>query len=119
MTTKTQQALILAAQEGLSIGAAARRVGIRPTTAYAEARKRNPKRFCPCCRGEIPQGHKLAPIVVIVPGAWIGNWSLIAEALDGANVPIAEDFPKNRTTQGELSREDDPAAGLVRFIWRP
>lgn len=117
--TKTQDAILLV-EGGLPVAKAAAQVGIKPTTVYAELRKRRPEApSCPLCRGEVPLGHRFDPVIVTVPGSWIGRWDFLATVLLDAGVPIAEDFPKGRVTRGTLEREDDTVAGVVRFVWRP
>lgn len=141
---KTEQAIKLRADRpDLSMLEVCKRVGISPTTVYAKIREQRknepnhadsssqlspkqafddnskPERFCPLCRGEIPEGHRLQPVTVTVPGEWLDDWPFVAQVLDGAGIPLTEDFPKGKRVEvGSLEREDDAVRGVVRFTWR-
>ncbi len=123
--TKTEAAIALL-EAGVRMADACRRVGIRPTTVYAELRKRVPHReTCPTCRGEIPHGHRLdlpatrgELVAVTVPYRWLQDAGFVAALLDDAGIPVHEEFPKQRVTTGTLTREDDPVREAARFVWR-
>ncbi len=116
--TRTEAAIALHAS-GVSMAEACRQAQVKPTTVYAELRKRGQgKAKAPqvATRGSEPVGPTM--IAITVPGAWLRDPGYIASLLDDAGVPVHEEFPKQRVTRGTLSREDDPARGAVRFVWR-
>lgn len=59
--SKTQQAVDLVLQEGLSPHAAAKRTGVHPSAVYRAMTRANEKPICPCCGQVVRDGFTVKP----------------------------------------------------------
>ena len=57
--SKTDEALRLIAEEGLTPYAAAKQAGITPTTVYVALQRRKGKQLCPCCGQVVREGFEV------------------------------------------------------------